>query len=105
VTTKIRLVLHKRRLVFLKGAKNIGQVLDISESGVRLLTKAKLVEGESVVVTLKPGESAEPREFPAKVVWARAEKHGGKDYTLAGITFTKNDPVLRDLMHELMYGV
>ncbi len=104
VRQKILLEVHKKKLVFFKGSKASGQVIDVSKTGTKLLTTLGLNRGDLVALTVKGGRASALKDFNGNVVWAKEVKKGAKKYTLAGIEFKKLDSAQTDFLMNLAYG-
>ncbi len=71
VKRTLRLAMHKKKMLFLRGQENMAEIADVSRSGARINTRVDLKAGERVVLVLKPKKMRTALEFNAQVVWTR----------------------------------
>jgi hypothetical protein len=83
-----------------------GPMTDVSKNGVQFRTTERLEPGESLYMTLRFPNVAEPIKLKAEVRWAREDKKVGiENYThLIGAEFVEFTPHGWDLIAEAMKG-
>jgi hypothetical protein len=87
IRRSVQLCLHKKRLLFLRGPENYGELVDVSRSGVRLNTRTELRVRERVTLVLKARSMRHPLEFNGEVVWTRRVATDKGRFLQAGVRF------------------
>ena len=87
VKRMLRLAMHKKRMLFLRGQENLAEIADVSRSGARINTRIDLRTGERVVLVLKPKSMRTALEFNARVVWTRPMLTDKGRFLQAGMKF------------------
>ena len=103
MSKKIVLSLRKKKLVFLKGPETVGQVVNISKSGMMLVSQAEIQEKDSLDIAIKSRDFLYVKSISGKVIWTKKVIQGTQVFYKSGIEFLKLNGEQKDILDRLSY--
>ena len=100
---KIVLSLRKKKLVFLKGPESVGQVINISESGMMLVSQDKINKKDALDISIKSRDFIYVKNISGKTIWVKKVTQGNQTYYKSGIEFLKLNTEQKDILDRFAY--
>ena len=100
---KIILEIRKKRLVFFRGPETVGQIVNISKSGMMLITKMPLEIQDGLEISIKSKDFLCVKPILGKVVWIEKDYQNKIRFYKAGIEFQKLNSEHKDILEKVSY--